>query len=106
MALLSLLRQLSYPDSNRIKQNQNLLCYHYTIGQYLLSVPFGIGCEVTANWAYYKKLEQFFVNGNGDSFRIRNERHISFTLYSMQELTSAIYGAGAFSFLSPCMVQE
>ncbi len=22
---------LDYPDSNRIKQNQNLLCYHYTI---------------------------------------------------------------------------
>ena len=24
---------LSYPDSNQNKQNQNLLCYHYTIGQ-------------------------------------------------------------------------
>ncbi len=24
---------LSYPDSNQDKQNQNLLCYHYTIGQ-------------------------------------------------------------------------
>ena len=24
---------LDYPDSNRIKQNQNLLCYHYTIVQ-------------------------------------------------------------------------
>ena len=27
---------LSYPDSNQDKQNQNLLCYHYTIGQSLL----------------------------------------------------------------------
>ena len=25
--------QLSYPDSNQDKQNQNLLCYHYTIRQ-------------------------------------------------------------------------
>ncbi len=24
---------LSYPDSNQNKQNQNLLCCHYTIGQ-------------------------------------------------------------------------
>ena len=25
--------ELSYADSNHDKQNQNLLCYHYTIGQ-------------------------------------------------------------------------
>ena len=25
---------LSKADSNHYKQNQNLLCYHYTIGQY------------------------------------------------------------------------
>ena len=25
--------KLSYPDSNQDKQNQNLLCYHYTIRQ-------------------------------------------------------------------------
>ena len=25
--------ELSYLDSNQDKQNQNLLCYHYTIGQ-------------------------------------------------------------------------
>ena len=24
---------LSHKDSNLIKQNQNLLCYHYTMGQ-------------------------------------------------------------------------
>ncbi len=30
---------LSYQDSNLDKQNQKLLCYHYTIGQtYVLSV--------------------------------------------------------------------
>ena len=28
-----LLFELSYLDSNQDKQNQNLLCYHYTIGQ-------------------------------------------------------------------------
>ena len=27
---------LSYLDSNQDKQNQNLLCYHYTIGQSLM----------------------------------------------------------------------
>lgn len=25
---------LSYPDSNRKQQNQNLRCYHYTIAQF------------------------------------------------------------------------
>ena len=28
-----MLKKLSYPDSNQDKQNQNLLCYHYTIRQ-------------------------------------------------------------------------
>ena len=28
-----LLKMLSHEDSNLDKQNQNLLCYHYTIGQ-------------------------------------------------------------------------
>ena len=28
---------LSYQDSNLDKQNQNLMCYHYTIGQSALS---------------------------------------------------------------------
>ena len=32
--------ELSYPDSNQDKQNQNLLCYHYTIRQ-LPYVPCG-----------------------------------------------------------------
>ena len=26
---------LSYQDSNLDKQNQNLMCYHYTIGQWI-----------------------------------------------------------------------
>ncbi len=26
---------LTYQDSNLERQNQNLLCYHYTIGQFL-----------------------------------------------------------------------
>ena len=25
--------ELGYPDSNQEKQDQNLLCYHYTISQ-------------------------------------------------------------------------
>ena len=39
MRLPSYLMQLDYQDSNLDKQNQNLLCYHYTIVQtYGLSV--------------------------------------------------------------------
>ena len=30
------LKMLSHEDSNLDKQNQNLLCYHYTIGQSLV----------------------------------------------------------------------
>ena len=33
--------QLSYEDSNLDKQNQNLLCYHYTIRQSGRCIPFG-----------------------------------------------------------------
>ena len=31
--LSKMLKMLSKADSNHYKQNQNLLCYHYTIGQ-------------------------------------------------------------------------
>ena len=37
---------LSYPDSNQDKQNQNLLCYHYTIGQSLLRSLVKSGAKV------------------------------------------------------------
>ena len=30
---------LGYPDSNQEKQDQNLLCYHYTIAQTFGSAP-------------------------------------------------------------------
>ncbi len=33
---------LSYLDSNQDKQNQNLLCYHYTIGQSSFAYAFGL----------------------------------------------------------------
>ena len=33
------LRKLGYSDSNQEKQDQNLLCYHYTIAQNHLSKP-------------------------------------------------------------------
>ena len=32
---MKLLIELGYPDSNQEKQDQNLLCYHYTIAQKL-----------------------------------------------------------------------
>ena len=37
---------LSYPDSNQDKQNQNLLCYHYTIGQSSLRSLLKSGAKV------------------------------------------------------------
>ena len=37
--LMDRLFALSYPDSNQEKQDQNLLCYHYTIAQYLAELP-------------------------------------------------------------------
>ena len=44
---LSELFSLDYQDSNLDKQNQNLLCYHYTIVQtYALSVKSGAKIEV------------------------------------------------------------
>ena len=32
-------KKLGYSDSNQEKQDQNLLCYHYTIAQNHLSIP-------------------------------------------------------------------
>ena len=40
---------LSLADSNHYKQNQNLLCYHYTIGQ-------KSKCKVTEIFLYCKIL--------------------------------------------------
>ncbi len=37
---------LSYEDSNLDKQNQNLLCYHYTIRQSRLWLPLGSDCKI------------------------------------------------------------
>ena len=36
---LKLLIELGYPDSNQEKQDQNLLCYHYTIAQTIIRIP-------------------------------------------------------------------
>ncbi len=36
----SLFDWLAYQDSNLDKQNQNLLCYHYTISQYLCAMDY------------------------------------------------------------------
>ena len=45
MVSLFLSIELSYLDSNQDKQNQNLLCYHYTIGQSSVP-PFGKAVQV------------------------------------------------------------
>ena len=48
---------LSYPDSNQDKQNQNLLCYHYTIGQSSL-LSFEERCKGSA---FERKCQTFKV---------------------------------------------
>ena len=56
---------LSHKDSNLIKQNQNLLCYHYTMGQsYALftmyNVQFGnCGCKGNVFLRHYQIFRYF-----------------------------------------------
>ena len=47
---------LGYPDSNQEKQDQNLLCYHYTIAQ-----CFDYGCKDTAFSRTCKHSRHFFA---------------------------------------------
>ena len=51
---------LSYPDSNQDKQNQNLLCYHYTIGQSLLCSLLKSGANLRK--IIFAKIDVFGVN--------------------------------------------
>ena len=55
--------ELDYQDSNLDKQNQNLLCYHYTISQYLCAM--GISqkrCKGNTRFLYYQIFStKFFI---------------------------------------------
>ena len=55
MVSLFLSIELSYLDSNQDKQNQNLLCYHYTIGQSSVP-PFGKAVQVLCQRAHVSLL--------------------------------------------------
>lgn len=58
--LLSSIWGLSYQDSNLDKQNQKLLCYHYTIGQaHALSVK--KRCKDNAMQVIFQIFLDFFV---------------------------------------------
>ena len=49
---------LAYKDSNLDKQNQNLLCYHYTISQYLCAMDyFQKRCKDKGNFYIYQIFE-------------------------------------------------
>ena len=48
---------LSKADSNHHKQNQNLLCYHYTIGQSEFC-----RCKISKNFAHHKLFCRLFHN--------------------------------------------
>ena len=51
---------LSYLDSNQDKQNQNLLCYHYTIGQSLM-LSFEERCKGISFWRKCQIISMVFV---------------------------------------------
>ena len=48
---------LSKADSNHHKQNQNLLCYHYTIGHRCTFC----GCKITKKMALHKIFANYFT---------------------------------------------
>ena len=49
---------LSYQDSNLDKQNQKLLCYHYTIGQ---AIALSVKKRCKDNAAIFQIFLDFFV---------------------------------------------
>ena len=51
---------LSYLDSNQDKQNQNLLCYHYTIGQSSV-LSFEERCKGSSFWCKCQIISAVFV---------------------------------------------
>lgn len=51
---------LSYQDSNLDKQNQKLLCYHYTIGQ-AIALSVEKRCKDNAMQAIFQIFLDFFV---------------------------------------------
>ena len=62
---------LAYKDSNLDKQNQNLLCYHYTISQYLCAMDyFQKRCKDKGNFYIYQifKPKNKYKNKNNAFF--------------------------------------
>ena len=67
---------LAYKDSNLDKQNQNLLCYHYTISQYLCAMDyFQKRCKDKAYFYIY----QIFAPKN----KYKNKNSVVFILYTL-----------------------
>ena len=52
---------LSYQDSNLDKQNQKLLCYHYTIGQTILCFLLKSDAKIVVFVQISKYLMIFFI---------------------------------------------
>ena len=64
---------LGYPDSNQEKQDQNLLCYHYTISQNYLSnsqqAPLVLNCDAKVRRFFHTaKLFSIFFHRNNVFF--------------------------------------
>ena len=55
--------ELSYLDSNQDKQNQNRLCYHYTIGQSSLCFLLKSGAKIVYVCEKSKYCALFFISG-------------------------------------------
>ena len=87
---------LSYLDSNQDKQNQNLLCYHYTIGQSLLCSLLKSGAKVCIK-SVITKLFRLFLLACAmwclfRDFQILNELTASITLCTSLSLIAGWQG--------------
>ena len=67
---------LGYPDSNQEKQDQNLLCYHYTISHCVLLLIFG--CKDTASLNTDKTFEGEFSDFFEKSFSGRVNKQVQY----------------------------
>ena len=76
---LKLLIELGYPDSNQEKQDQNLLCYHYTIAQTIIRIP-SAGISVS-----------FLLLGYPDSNQEKQDQNLLCYHYTIaQKLTNRV----------------
>ncbi len=50
---------LGYPDSNQEKQDQNLLCYHYTISQFCCLYQDALPIKTLQRYGFFANYQTF-----------------------------------------------